>query len=309
MSVENPTSSFVKSYDAFGQRVRSFLPLLAPEIDPGEGPIDWDFRLGDTDPSQLSTGPCQELKPLSAGRYTSHGFAEVSFDGPVVRLHPSPSSLLDDLPSLMTGALSALLLGRAAHLVIHGTTLRFGDQLVVICGHAGAGKSTTAAFLAQQGCMVHADDVAPIRWIDGVPVMYPGFAGIRLFPQSLELLGLDTNTYPQVHSQTAKRLVSIGPIRSDRGKPLPVAAIVLLEEAPGFEAKLLSEREAIVTLLNMQHPTASQAVDATNAGRITVFGQATQLARQTRVIHLCREKTYQNLIRCHEFLREALMQT
>lgn len=290
--------------EVFGHRFTAFLPLPAPIVAPG--PVDWRFTLGDAGAMAEDTARLiDDLQPAGADAFEAGGFARVAFaDGGIV-LQPRAGVAVSDLGSVITGSLVALLLGRAGQFVLHGSTVRFGEKVVLLCGSAGAGKSTLAAHLATHGAALHADDVAPIVWRDDTPAVFPGFEGLRLTPAAFALLGLDPARAAPVHSRTAKRLATFAPPRTEPGRALPLAGIVFLDEAPGFAAGPLAGSASIVTLLNLQHPTAAHAFDASPTRRAAALHAAARLAGKVRLVRILREKTPANLARCAEAILAA----
>lgn len=282
-----------KIYRAFGRTVRSFVDLPATEIE--AGPIDWDFVLeGESAPP--SDG--MHTEDLAAGDdgFEAKGLARFTFADNRILVRPAPGVQATDLISTLTGSLAALLLARAGHYVLHGTTLRYRDRLVILCGNAGAGKSTQASFLVRNGWDLIADDVSPITWSGNRASVHRGFQSMRLFPDSLGLIGMDADAYPKLYAGTTKCLVDFGPPRHfERDQTASVAGVILLEESDRFLLEKLPERVGLISLLSLQHPTAAIVYDTTAERRAAAFRGGSQLAQNVPVVRVCRPKTRESL--------------
>lgn len=298
LSAPKTAGAAVPVHDVFGRRIRSFVPLPAPKV---AAAPDWE--LVEAAEALMPDPPanCEELAAApDPDVFEARGFARFVFSGRRIEMRRNQGLVTRDLLGVVTGTLTALMLARDGRLVLHGTTLHRRGRAVVICGLAGAGKSTQSAYLACNGWNLHADDVAPIEWTDGAPAIFPGYDVIRLFPDSLRLLGLDPEAHPRLHARATKRLVTLGSGRAFAGGAVPIAGVVLLVEGDDFAVWRMPGREAVVTLLNMQHPTAARTADLSPTGRIAVFQDCAALARCVPVLEVRRAKTAANLARTEQ---------
>lgn len=299
-------------YRAFGRTLESFVDLPGRPLDQAAAP-DWRYRLeavvadgaGERDDDAVVPVP-----DADGDRYEARGFGRFIVRGHDIDVHPRPNIRLVDLVVPITGSFSAVLLGRAGHLVLHGTALQHGEGCYVLCGNAGAGKSTQAAYLVQQGWSLVADDVSAIAWEGDRPVVLRGFNGLRLFPASLELLGRNPSDFPPLHPGTTKRQVlaqtlSSRPVSAaDVTDTVPLRAIVLLDAAEESQFGEMPKRQALVTLMNFQHPAAAGVANQTEATRQKVFTEAARLAQSTRVLQLARPLRRGSLAEVHRLLAE-----
>lgn len=83
-----------------------------------------------------------------------------------------------------------VLLHRRGRFVLHGSAVRVGGRAVVLVGHKGAGKSTTAAALVARGHGLLTDDLVALADVDGRPHVLPGPTQMKLWTASAEALGL-----------------------------------------------------------------------------------------------------------------------
>ena len=88
------------------------------------------------------------------------------------------------------------------------------------------GKTTLAAMLVRRGGTLVADDVSAITFgEDSIPVVAPGSAGLRLWPDSREQLRYDERDWQPIRPDHLKR---VGPAAVLPEGPYPVRALVRL---------------------------------------------------------------------------------
>lgn len=94
------------------------------------------------------------------------------------------------LPASFFGTVTALLLASRGCIPLHGSAVEIDGRAVLICGRAGAGKSTLAAGLIALGARLVSDDLSILHpAIPGQqPVLFAGRRAIRLFPSTVEWL-------------------------------------------------------------------------------------------------------------------------
>ncbi len=120
-----------------------------------------------------------------------------------------------------------------------------GSRALLIAGKSGAGKSTTAAALAQRGWTVLNDDVSRITISNGEALAWPGFAKLKLWKQSCDLLRLDSAALPCTRGVKEKFFWQATENAMDQSvmhlQPVPIAAIVeLIHEENSSEAPTVS---------------------------------------------------------------------
>jgi hypothetical protein len=143
-----------------------------------------------------------------------------------------PESLtLADAATYLLGPVLGLLLRLRGVTCLHASAVSFGDCAVAFLGSEGAGKSTTAAALAQQGCAIISDDVVALAEIDGAFYVYPAYPYLCLWPESVETLYGSADALPRFSRSYEKRCLSLE--RSTlqfETRSLPVKAIYIFGE-------------------------------------------------------------------------------
>jgi hypothetical protein len=134
----------------------------------------------------------------------------------------------------LVGGVFAFLARLRGQACIHASAVEVGGEALLFPGTASAGKSTLAAALVQRGFRLIAEDVLPLIERDGVLHAVPAYPGIRLWPQSVELLFGSADALPRITPSWEKRIFDA----RDRfaSTPLRVGAIVFPEAAVGEEA-------------------------------------------------------------------------
>lgn len=148
-------------------------------------------------------------------------------DGRQVEIYPlsNEASALNLQHFLLSTPLAAISLQRG-ELPLHAATLVSPDHndAILLCAHSGTGKSTTAAALCQQGWRLMNDDISRLSLHEGRILVWPGVNQIRLWPESCELLNLDTEQL--AFSQGMKKKLLWQPEADTT--PRPVRAIIEL---------------------------------------------------------------------------------
>ena len=152
-------------------------------------------------------------------------------DGRHVTIERRPGADEDDVRLYLLGTVMAALMMQRGHLILHGNAIRLGEACAIVVGHSGSGKSTLAAEFVRRGIDVLADDVVPV---DGAGLAKPGYPRLKLWEDSLDVLGLDASSLQRLNSSLPKFHV---PVARGRLEPLPVRWIYALEshDDPTFE--------------------------------------------------------------------------
>ncbi len=95
-------------------------------------------------------------------------------------------------------------------LVLHACGVVAGGQAVAILGSSGQGKSTLATYLATNGSSLLTDDCLVLQRDEraGQWLAEPGYASVRLWPDSSEALGIGDEALTEFAHYTDKRRTS-----------------------------------------------------------------------------------------------------
>ena len=149
---------------------------------------------------------------------------------------------IEDTATYLLGPVLGILLRLRGVTCLHASAVAFGDAAVAFVGSEGAGKSTTAAALAQHGHAILSDDVVALAEHDGSFFVHPAYPYLCLWPESVESLYGSPDALPQFSANYEKRFLSLGTqeLRFAE-RPLPLAAIYILGDRRSDPAPLVEE--------------------------------------------------------------------
>jgi hypothetical protein len=190
---------------------------------------------------------------------------------------------LEDTSTYLLGPVLGLLLRLRGVTCLHASAVSFGNYAVAFIGSEGAGKSTTAAALAQQGCAIITDDVVALAEADGVFHVHPAYPYVCLWPESVASIYGSADALPRFSPSYDKRCLSLARqgLRFET-RTLPLKAIYILSErrpdpAPVIEP--LAAQSAILALV--ANTFATNVLD--RAMRAEEFKTLGRLVPHTRI--------------------------
>jgi hypothetical protein len=172
---------------------------------------------------------------------------------------PTGSSLQDTL-SYLVGPILGLLLRLRGIVCLHASSVSINDRAAVFLGSEGAGKSTTAAALAQRGYAVLSDDIVALAEGRHGFQTLPAYPRVNLWPDSVSLLYGSPDALPAVSLGWDKRCLNLGEAEGTKfeERPLPLGAIYVLGESAGGPEKgveIVSQKTALMMLVGNTYAT------------------------------------------------------
>jgi hypothetical protein len=246
------------TYRAFGLTIGSQIELdtLVRVPEPPGGPDVVVEALRRVEPTP-QPGP-DDPGPWMRGRFP---------EGFVFEVRPSrikmwvPDSYDDDLVrTYLLGYIIGVCMRLRGMLVLHAACVARGEVAVAFVGRSGWGKSTLAAHFVRRGYDLLADDLTGVVVPrEGAPVVYPGLAHIRLYPDSGEVLLTGYEGLPRLNAYSEKRVGYAPPLAEE---PRQLVRLYALEETFGeaTEAVPLTPAEAFPHLA--AHTRAMHEFDA-----------------------------------------------
>lgn len=165
--------------------------------------------------------------------FSEHTQFVVSRDASRVTVRPSLVTPPATTRHLLLNQVLPLVLSRRGRLVLHASAVSWNGQVTAFIGRSGSGKSTMAAACAAAGAQVVTDDCLVVRRDDtGATARWlavPCDAGIRLWPQTLDLLGWPHGSGTEMAHYSDKRRVGAlqAPLQFET-EPLPLTRVVRL---------------------------------------------------------------------------------
>jgi len=165
-----------------------------------------------------------------------------------------------DKSSFFMGTVLGSILRRRGKLCLHASAFVINDKAALIIGRRGAGKSTTtAAMLRHAGARLITDDVSVVETINKQLHVLPGYAGLRLNPDTVEpILNQRHDSMPNVFELTDKRFVKLNSVTQFQAElistPVPIGAMYILASAEGDET-FIENLDRLSTLLTLVENT------------------------------------------------------
>jgi hypothetical protein len=156
------------------------------------------------------------------------GVAQFAIDrGERVTVEPYGEAPGPELGAYLNSTITSILLGQRGQFALHANAIRVGGAVVLIAGHSGSGKSSTATRLLQRGHEHLTDDLSLLRLEEEDVVLHPTDRGLRLTPALAARLGVDLDgAEPPVHGSDDKFV-----LRQPLAGPAPVDLVVILTGA------------------------------------------------------------------------------
>ena len=145
--------------------------------------------------------------------------------GARITVQIQPGADQDSVRLFLLGSAFGALLAQRGLLVLHGNAIRIGDQCLVCVGTSGIGKSTLAAGFLKRGYSVLADDVVPV---DADCRAIPGFARVKLWRDSADQLGVDTEPLERLRPGLNKFSYPLG--AQFEPQALPIRWVYILDK-------------------------------------------------------------------------------
>lgn len=166
-------------------------------------------------------------------------------EGNEIMVNPETGIEIEFLRALILGPAMGILLHQRGRLVLHASAVKINDSAVAFMGHNGAGKSTTTFSFMNSGYPLVADDILSVEFREGVPYVFPGLPRIKLWPESLETLNNELESFP-IHSESRKRSYRVNNFFDHI---LPLKQIYIIENSEKTFLESISKQEALIELL------------------------------------------------------------
>jgi hypothetical protein len=200
----------------------------------------------------------------------------------------------------------AFVLRQRGDLVLHASAVAFGGRAAIICGPAGAGKSTTAGACLIGGAAMLSDDVVRVTPSGGAWHAYPGTPNCRVWDDGARALVGDLSRAPVFSPTWDKRVVQPAALGAAIARePVPIALVCVLAGRSAVPAPRLERvhgYEAVRALLGNASP--AWVTDA--AARGAEMQRLAGLAAATRVVRLVAPDDPAALPRIAAIIRDAV---
>ncbi len=214
-------------YTAYGLNIQSELEL--PELIPGGDGSDITIRLGQLEHPLNADAieGCLEATPDHVYLYWPDVGTFLVAGGREITIDPTPGTAENTLRLFTLGSGFGVLLQQRGLLVLHASAVAVAGAVVAFIGDKGWGKSTTAASLHARGHTLVTDDLLAITFAaDGQPLVLPAYPQFKLWPESVEALGIAPEDLPLIRPELDKRARRIS--ENFAQEALPLRALYVL---------------------------------------------------------------------------------
>lgn len=211
----------------------------------------------------------------------------------------------DEVSLYFLGPVMGFLLRRRNVTCLHASAVQINDRAVLFSGHAGNGKSTTAAALALRGASVFADDIVPLESSKGHYWAIPGYPRVCLWPDAVAKLVGSEEAMPNLAPSWGKRYLPLDGTRANfASQKKQVGLIYLFGERSDSEAvpriEEIHPREALLELV--QNTYMNWLLD--RGQRAEEFDELSRLVRQVPVCRIVAHTDGNKLDALCECIRE-----
>ena len=207
-------------YGVYGLPIDLAVPLTV-DLPPAEGP------------AVLSVTMTRELEP-GGFVFDIDGVVEVSLEPGRAQVRPTIELGPLGIEHFVLDSVVPNALAHHGYPVLHAAAVGDGERAVLLCGHSGRGKSTTAARLAANGWRVVSDDAVRLERVGSDLFVHPSYPSVRLHESALTHLGRPLEDGRSVAEYTSKRRVDLSADQFDDSRSLAIAVIELAEPTSEF---------------------------------------------------------------------------
>jgi hypothetical protein len=293
-------------YSTYGLIIRS--PIALPELNATNGKPDVVIRFG-----RLAQGgpwgnrESGELQVRGADIYLM--WDDIGYflirGGREIIIEPLSDIQEHVLRLFVLGTTLAMLLCQRGLTVFHASAVSMGGHAVAFAGIKGAGKSTFAAALHAVGHNMIADDILAIDMSSGHPMVLPGFPHLKLWPDSVSLLGQDPDRLPRLRPEVDKRSYPL--TQRFTNNPLPLRHFCIISPATTLELEPYEPSEALGALMPHWYGARFGMKQLRALSLPMFFHQCVDIARAAKVYRLGRPQSKPVLNSIRSLLEEKLL--
>lgn len=226
-------------------------------------------------------------------RFAIAGIGEWEIEGgQTVRLYPRITTNPRELRLFTLGSAWGALGYQRGLAMWHGSAVSRQGRALLICGDAGAGKSTMAGGMLARGARLIADDLSRVDCRQGSAMIFPSSARIKLWRAAIDQFGWNDRMLQQDYFRDDKFHCSV-PCHAAGMEPVHLSGIVVLEDSDDMALERLTGSEALAQVMRgtTYRPEMLQAMNRwSQQGTL-----AAQIVAKTPVWRLRRPKDYREL--------------
>jgi hypothetical protein len=124
--------------------------------------------------------------------------------GNFISVVPCRDASPDAIELYLNGSVYGVILHQRKILPMHGSSFLYGGRGIMICGDAGAGKSSLTASFCLNGAGFLTDDITPVVFRDSLPYIWPMSDTIKLWGDTLKQLEKAEEGLQRIYPDTEK---------------------------------------------------------------------------------------------------------
>lgn len=281
-------------YTIFGLNISSELELNMLNLITKPASIDVTIVFGTT-PKQLNEPLDRRVQyEAKEGEFLMwFTFSTVRFyvqQGKRITIETGGSEDWDFIKVFLLAPVTGALLHQRRVIPLHAGGVVVDNEVILLAGQSGAGKSTTTAAFKEQGYQLMADDIAVIHYNEEkIPIVEPGVPFVKLWKESFDVLEKEVPLTGRIRENIEKYFV---PIKDLAPKALPIKRIYILEKSDSITEPIIKDLSSIETVHHLRMGTYRYYYLIGLKGEKEHFQLAFSLGSQNKVKHLTRPMKY-----------------
>jgi hypothetical protein len=263
------------------------IALAATPVFPAMGTVDWQHDF--TDNHGAHAFRCVRVGGDYGFDFPGVAQAWVTPDNRIALWRRYDASI-ESVRHVLLDQILPRLLAQRGQMVLHGAAVHTQDDCTLLMiGDSGMGKSTLAAAFGRSGADVLSDDGVLIAFDDAGIHAVPGYAGLRLWPDSLDSVLADrvAESTAMAHYNDKRRLTQPGPARAS----YPIGVIVLLQRS--IDASTIAIRPCETQTACMALVGNAFQLDLGDHGNVvTLLARAAEVVQRVPVLTLAYPRDY-----------------
>lgn len=205
--------------------------------------------------------------------------------GKRIDVDPENGAAIESVKLFLLGSCMGVLLHQRSILPMHGSVITDGKTGILLTGHSGAGKSTTAHHFLAKGYRLITDDVAATRFTDTEAIVAPAYGHQKLWEDVLQSSNIEYKRVNREVDGRTKYTVNREQQFLDSSVPLRLIVELIPAEVEHLKDETVTGIEKIRTLMSHMYRNVYFKELKQEA---TQFQMATELARRVKVIRIYR---------------------
>ena len=158
-------------------------------------------------------------------------------DGSYVEYAPADGAGNNEVELYLNGSVYGAILHQRKILPLHGSSFRYNGQTIMVCGDAGAGKSSLTASFCLNGAEFLTDDVTPVLFREGKPYIWALSDRMKLWLDTLDQFGRGHQGLERIYPGTDKFFFPI----KNRGIVTSALSLIFLIEIKEVTEVIIDE--------------------------------------------------------------------